>query len=109
MAGRDRSPKRIKVEAYKYAADEYTAENKPPPKPKELTRLSYIDRFGVMAVTGQAVLPAREIRKMLVAENILLAYNSRKKSDNWGKWAEEHPDLAKILEDIEVQLNVLDG
>lgn len=42
---------------------------------------------------------------MLSTENIVNAYRSRKASDNWGKWAQDFPRQARMLADIEVELN----
>ncbi len=54
------------------------------------------------AVTGRKVLYYGEVRRMIAAENVVLAYLSRKSYENWGKWAQEHPDLEKILNEVEV-------
>jgi hypothetical protein len=39
---------------------------------------------------------------MNIAESIVTAYISRRASENWGKWAQDHPALEKILLDAEV-------
>lgn len=43
-----------------------------------------------------------ELNRMIATENILIAYQSRKASDNWGQWGQDHPDLEKILIDAEL-------
>lgn len=65
-------------------------------QPDELILLGYIDRFGAQAVFGRA-LTARELRGMVLAENVKNAYESRKKSDNWGAWQLTHPDEDRLL------------
>lgn len=47
-----------------------------------------------------------EMRRLLVAENIVFAYRSKKaaetKPGGWGKWAEEHPQLDQLLSEVEI-------
>lgn len=71
----------------------------------EMILLAKIDRFGVMAVMGRPVLSFGELRRLGMAENIVAAYRSRHKSDNWTAWTEQHPIMAKILFDIEKDLS----
>ena len=73
-----------------------------PSMPNELVLLGYIDRFGVEAVMGRPVLSAGEIRKMLIAEDVVYAYGRRKASGNWGQWSQDHPYLDALLKSIEV-------
>lgn len=63
--------------------------------------LTKIERFGIEAITGRKVFYYGELRRMIIAENIVTAYRSRPK-DNWGEWAEKNPELAKILKDAEI-------
>lgn len=64
--------------------------------PRELQLLGYADRFGVEAVYGR--MPgAGELRAMVLAENVVTAYHSRQKSENWAKWAQENPDMNRLL------------
>jgi hypothetical protein len=77
----------------------------PSPKPNELILLSYIDRFGVEAVTGKNILPFGDARRMIVAENIVEAYRDRKKSGNWAEWAEKNPSAAELLRQVEMTLS----
>ena len=93
-----RNPKRVKAAAYAYADGG--------PISREVLLLAYIDRFGVDAVMGRQ-LGAGEMRRMTVAENIVKAYRSRAKADNWAEWANLYPDLNRILEDA--MLAVEDG
>jgi hypothetical protein len=61
------------------------------------------------AVTGRKVLYYSELRHMIVAENIVTAYRNREASTSdpggWGKWAQDHPALEKILIDAEMTAN----
>jgi hypothetical protein len=89
----------VTAAAYEYAAGEHL--DTPPPQPFELQLLGYIDRFGVEAVVGRPILSAGEIRRMIAAHNVYTAYRSRAASDDWAKWAHEHPTYAAILAEIE--------
>lgn len=93
------------MEAYQYATGIKNADGMPPPKPGELILLSYIDRFGVEEVTGNRVLSFGDARRMITAENIVEAYNDRKRSGNWGEWADKNPAAANLLKHIEMLLN----
>lgn len=93
------SPKRLKAAVLEYAENEHL--DNPPPQPFELVLLGYIDRFGVEAVMGRPVLSAGEIRGMMTARNIYDAFHSRKSSDDWVKWAKDHPHYAAILAEVE--------
>ena len=75
--------------AYRYAEGDG-------PKPQELIQASYIDRFGVQAVMGRQ-LGAGEMRRMIMAENIVNAYHNRQRAADWVKWAEDYPDEAVLL------------
>ena len=61
--------------------------------------LNYIDRFGVQAVMGRSTLGAGEIRRMIASDNIVHAYESRKRADNWATWASANPTQSRILND----------
>ena len=47
-----------------------------------------------------------EMRRLIIAENIVFAYRSKKaaetKGGGWGKWAEEHPQLDRLLSEAEM-------
>lgn len=66
------------------------------PMPDELVTLSYIDRFGVMAVLGRMLTPG-EMRRMAMMENICNAYRAHKDSDNWAEWSHRNPQAARLL------------
>lgn len=71
-------------------------------KPNELTLLDFIGRYGVQAVVGRT-LGAGELRKMTIAENIRMAYQSRANyrdkdgAENWTEWARLYPDASALL------------
>jgi hypothetical protein len=67
----------------------------------EIGKLRSIDRFGVEAITGRRVLYAREYRRMMYAENILYAYQSRARSKNWVEWATSNPREFEMLGEAE--------
>lgn len=67
--------------------------------------LSYIDRFGVEAVFGRKTLAAGEIFRMMTAENIRAAFRARRQAQNWAEWASENPQAARMLADIEKDLD----
>ncbi len=64
--------------------------------PRELVLLRYVDRFGADAVFGRTP-GAGELRSMVISENVVNAYNSRAKAEDWVKWADENPELSKLL------------
>lgn len=75
--------------AYKYA-------NGDGPKPNELVMSFYLNRFGAQAVLGRPM-GAGEMRRIVVAENIVNAYRNRQAADDWVKWAQDYPDEAALL------------
>ena len=62
----------------------------------EIRLLQYIDRFGVEAVMGRKTLFAREMRRMIHAENLVKAYNERNRSDA-PTWVKDNPEMNKLL------------
>lgn len=50
-----------------------------------------IDRFGVQGVVGTRALGVKEMRGMVLAENIHRLYGERAKAENWVSWVREHP------------------
>lgn len=42
-----------------------------------------------------------EFRQMLYAENFVIAYQSRAKSQNWTEWVQSNPRAAEMLFEIE--------
>jgi hypothetical protein len=80
--------------AYLYAEDSAHF-----PKPAELKLLEYIDRFGVEAVTGRKTLGAGELLRMIAAQNIVQAYQSKKDNkEGWVAWQQQHPAQNQLLE-----------
>lgn len=92
------------MEAYQYAAG-IKVDGMPSPRPDELILLSYIDRFGVEAVTGKKTLSFGDVRRMITAENIVEAYRDRKGSGNWAEWAEKNPAVSALLMHVEMLLS----
>ena len=68
---------------------------------KELDTLAKIDRFGVKAILGRDVLYFGEMQKMIAAENVYVAYHSRRVSKQWAEWADKNQKLYKILTEVE--------
>ncbi len=66
------------------------------PMPAEIRLLHAIDRFGAQAVFGRA-LGAKEIRHMIISENIINCFLSRAKSNDWATWELEHENEAVLL------------
>jgi len=58
--------------------------------------LSYIDRFGVEAVYGRTP-GAGELRRMVVAENVIKAFEARQQAQDWAQWSKDNPELAALL------------
>ena len=71
---------------------------------QEIDTLNKIERFGLEAITGRRQFFYGELKKMIVAENIVTSYHSRAQSKNWGEWAVENKDMARILADAEILL-----
>lgn len=67
----------------------------------EIDTLYKIDRFGVGAVMGRNVLYYGEMRRMIVAENIVKSYQSRARAENWAAWVEENTAMANLLAEAE--------
>jgi len=42
---------------------------------------------------------------MIAAENVARSYFSRKASQNWGKWAQDNPQMDKLLIEVEILIN----
>jgi hypothetical protein len=75
------------------------------PIPAELDMLWLIDRFGWDAAHHA---PAKELRRMILAENVYRAYKGREAADGEGGWvecAEHNPQAAKILARAEIITN----
>ena len=65
----------------------------------EINRLRLIDRFGIEAITGRRQFYAGELRRMVIAENIQTAYQSRARAKNWAAWVKDNPALADLLDE----------
>ena len=64
--------------------------------PKELVLLGYVDRFGAQAVFGRTP-GTKELKSMILAENVINAYKSRERAGDWVAWARENPGLNSLL------------
>jgi hypothetical protein len=71
----------------------------------EIDLLQKIEHFGVEAMTGKRVLYFGELRRMIIAENLVFAYRSRANSANWAEWANNNPLLSKTLNEAERLVN----
>ncbi len=83
------------AEAYAYAEDPGQ------PTPAEIQIVQAIDRFGVQAVTGSAVLRPSLINRIFLAENIVNGFAMRARAKNWADFNREHPKLSATLVDAE--------
>ena len=63
--------------------------------------LAKIDRFGLEAITGRRKFYHGELSRLIVAENIVMAYHARARSDNWAAWVAENPIMAELLAEAE--------
>ena len=68
---------------------------------KEIDILRKIDRFGLQAITGRTQFHFGEFRKMIVAENIVNAYQRRAQSKNWAEWGRDNGTAAELLNEAE--------
>jgi hypothetical protein len=68
---------------------------------RELDILAKIDRFGIEAILGRRVLYYGELRRMILAENIVIHYRRRAASSNWAAYALDNPEMAQILLEAE--------
>jgi hypothetical protein len=71
----------------------------------EIDTLNKIDRFGLEAITGRRQFYFGELRRLVVAENIVNAYQSRAKSQSWAAWANENKVMSSLLNDAEIIAN----
>jgi hypothetical protein len=56
----------------------------------------------VEAVTGRKHLYYGELRRMILAENIVNAYHARSQSESWAAWAGKNPIMEKLLIECEL-------
>jgi len=66
---------------------------------------SAIKQFGVKAVLGRDVLACGEIMRMNYCENVRSAYQGRARAEDWAKWTNENPALARVLNEAEIIAN----
>jgi hypothetical protein len=67
-----------------------------------MDNLQKIDRFGVEAILGRKQFYYGELRRMILAENIVTAYHARAQSESWAAWAAKNPTLERILNEAEI-------
>lgn len=67
--------------------------------------LQKIDRFGVQPILGRNVLYFGELRRLILAENVVNSYRARARSENWASWTKDNPVMAQILAEIEKDLH----
>lgn len=79
--------------AYRAAAGDGTS--------NDLILLGLVERFGALAVLGHGTLYSYEIRRMMLAEKVRTAYNSRASAMNFVEWAGSNPQLASLLAQAE--------
>lgn len=60
-----------------------------------------MDRFGAQAIFGRA-LSASEVKGMILADNVVNAYNEKHKSTDWTVWESENPERARLLNEAMV-------
>ena len=63
--------------------------------------LAKIDRWGLESITGRKQFWYGELRKLITAENIVNAYTSRARANDWAAWARDNSVMAQILADVE--------
>lgn len=81
------------ADAFMYASEGHYSQ--------EIDTLNKIDRFGIEAIIGRRQFYYGELRRMILAENIVNAYRTRAKSSNWPAWVQENPVMADILMEAE--------
>ncbi len=81
------------ADAYLYASEGHYSQ--------EIDTLQKIDRFGVEAILGRRQFYFGELHRLIVAENILTAYQSRARSNNWAEWVSQNPKMANLLIEAE--------
>jgi len=91
LSRRTGNPKRLKAEAYQYA-------DGIGPIPQELIALSFVDRFGAANVYGRP-LGYGELHRMAYAENLVKAFQARKRATDWVAWTRDNPDGATMLDE----------
>lgn len=67
----------------------------------EIEKLRRIERFGLEPITGRRVFLFGEYCRLICAENIAVAHQSRQRSTNWAEWAGSNPKQAELLNEAE--------
>jgi hypothetical protein len=65
--------------------------------PGDLELLRMVDRFGAQAVFGR-ILKRSEMRRMVLVERIVTAYQAMKSSEDVDGWIKDHPEDWKLLD-----------
>lgn len=42
------------------------------------------------------------MRRLVTAENMVIAYKSRARAENWVAWVQDNPEMAKLLAEVEI-------
>jgi len=71
----------------------------------EVVRLQQIDRFGLEAITGRRQFYYGELRRLIIADNIVKAFHSRAHATNWAEWTRDNPIMAELLAKAERLIN----
>lgn len=66
------------------------------PPPDEWILLGYLDRFGAEATFSRAPTP-REMRAMVLVENVISAYRESKATSNLADWVRNNRDKYRML------------
>lgn len=66
------------------------------PMPLEIEALRHIDRFGAQAVYGRP-LGYGEALRLMCAENVVQAYQSRAAYPDWTTWAQDNEQANRLL------------
>jgi len=72
-------------------------------QPYEYRLRKLIETYGVAAIMNRNYLGVGEIRRMEAATNVIDGYKSRQASGNWAEWTAKHPELSKILTELEIE------
>jgi hypothetical protein len=49
------------------------------------------------AITGRDVFHFGEYNRLIIAENIVMAYHARQAASNWAEWSMSNPKQAELL------------
>lgn len=48
-------------------------------------------------------MPVRLLRDIIIAGNVLMAYETLEKSESWATWADDNPELVNVLEQARME------